>query len=185
MVGDIPIVGYLAPQAFTTSGVMDEGGERLELVSLPRSFDPNGGELRLELASSLAGVALDGLDVIEDYENASVEYIVSSFLPNLEMLLAIREFGLDDSALQMRLDASLKASLAKLMNEQNYDGGWNWYQGVHSDSNPILTAYVLLGLVRAEEAGFPVRDYVLEQAREFLTQHLYSNTPEEVIGMGV
>ncbi len=178
VVGDIPIVGYLAPQAFVTSGVLDEGGERLELVSLPRSFVPEGGDLRLEMASSLAGVALDGLEVIETYENPSTEYLISSFLPNLEILLAIREFGLDDAALQTRLDETLSISLTKLQDVQNYDGGWGWYQNVNSESDPLLSAYVLLGLVRADEAGFPVKSWVLENAREYLTNHLYTNQPE-------
>ena len=56
---------YSAPQAFATAGTLDEGGKRIELVSLPRSFDPQGGALRLELSSSLAGALFSALDVLE------------------------------------------------------------------------------------------------------------------------
>ena len=176
-VGDIPVVGYIAPQAFLTAGVMDQGGEKRELVSLPRSFDPSGGSLRLELASSLAGVALEGLEVMGRYENGSTEFTVSSFLPNVEMMLVMQEFGLDDVALRSELDETLRASIVKLQNEQQFEGGWGWYHGRLSESNPTLSAYVLLGLVRAQSAGFEVSEYILENAVNFLTTYLNENPP--------
>ena len=143
--GQIPIVRYLAPQVFSTAGVLDEGGERLELVSLPRSFDPEGGNLRLEMASSLAGVALDGLEALEAYPYESTEGLVSRFLPNLEMYRAIQEFGLDEPALQTQLEDSLHAGIDKLEAAQNFDGGWSWYIDTQTDSSPQISAYVAAG----------------------------------------
>ena len=35
--GALPVRHYTAPQTFSTAGILDEGGERLEQVSLPRS----------------------------------------------------------------------------------------------------------------------------------------------------
>ena len=63
--GDLPVLKYIAPQTFGTSGIMDDGGERLEVVSLPRSFDPQGGELRLEMAPTLGAAMLSALEVLE------------------------------------------------------------------------------------------------------------------------
>jgi uncharacterized protein YfaS (alpha-2-macroglobulin family) len=56
----LPVFSYSAPQTFGTSGTLEGGEERLELVSLPRSFDPSGGDLKVELAPSLAAAVLDG-----------------------------------------------------------------------------------------------------------------------------
>ncbi len=173
--GTIPIVAYLAPQAFSTAGVMADGGERMELVSLPRTFDPTGGSFELELSSSLAGVALQGLEALrQDYPYESTERTVSRFLPNLEMFLAIQQFGLDDSALQAQLDEDLNASLAKLRTEQNSDGGWGWYSSSSytDSSNPTVSAYVLLGLLRARDAGFSVPVYTLDGVVNYLSAYL-------------
>lgn len=176
--GRIPIVAFSAPQAFATAGVLDEGGERLELVSLPRSFEPLGGHLRLEMASSLAGVAFEGLEVLEGYEHESIEYTVSHFLPNLEILRVIQEFGLDEPELRDRLDARVRASMERLGQGQNYDGGWGWYTGVNSESNPVISAYVLMGLVHAEQAGYQVNDYIFENAIQYLLNYLVNNLPD-------
>ena len=36
--------------------------------------------------------------------------------------------------------------------QQKVDGGWGWFP--QDDSNPIVTAYALIGLVEAQRAGF-------------------------------
>lgn len=176
--GGLPVYGYLAPQAFTTAGVMDSGGERLELVSVPRSFEAVGGSLRLELASSLGGVALEGLEIMDAYESESAEYIVSRFLPNLEMYRAIQAFGLDEDALWERLQMELLDSVEQLESSQNFDGGWNWDNRGMGASNPITSAYVALGLTRAQQAGYTVNAYVMESAVRYLTDYLALNQPE-------
>ncbi len=176
--GSIPIMAYSAPQAFATAGVLDEGGERLELVSLPRSFEPLGGSLSLEMASSLAGVALEGLEAIDQYESDSIEYTVSRFLPNLEILRVLQEFGLDQPALTEQLDSNIRLSLEQLERTQNFDGGWGWYRGVFSESNPVVSAYVLLGLTHAQMAGYQVSEYVYDSAVVYLIDTLSANRPD-------
>ena len=170
--GSIPVVGYLAPQTFSTAGVLDEGGEKQELVSLPRSFDPDGGGLRLELSPSLAGIVLEALDLIEEVEFQTTEQAVSQFLPNLEIFLALQEFGLANDELENQMIGNLIPSINKLSANQNFDGGWSWYGRYGYESNPYLSAYVLLGLVRAEQAGFAVPAYVRDAAIPYLIDSL-------------
>ncbi|MEJ2485688.1 MAG: Ig-like domain-containing protein [Anaerolineales bacterium] len=176
--GSIPVSAYSAPQAFATAGVLDEGGERLELVSLPHSFEPLGGSLHLEIASSLAGVALEGLDVLEEYQSESVEYTVSRFLPNLEVLRVIQEFNLDQPALMDSLDANIRASLDRLERTQNFDGGWGWYSSGFTESNPVISAYVLIGMVHAQQAGYQVTSYVFDNAVSYLMDYLVNHQPD-------
>ena len=105
--GDLPVLHYTAPQTFGTAGTMDSGGERLEIVSLPRTFDPSGGDLRVELAPSLAAAILPGLDVLEHYPYECTEQTLSRFLPNLEAYRAVQELGLEAPDLEARLQRTL------------------------------------------------------------------------------
>jgi uncharacterized protein YfaS (alpha-2-macroglobulin family) len=164
--GVIPVLHFVAPQTFGTSGILDVRGERLELVSLPRSFDPGGGSLKVEMAPSLGAALVSALDVLEEYPYDSTENVVSRFLPNLETYRVVQELGLDDEGLSSRLDRTLETSLSQLAARQNEDGGWGWWRGGQSDT--FVTAYVLLGLTRANEAGAGVDPDVVTAAVDYL-----------------
>jgi uncharacterized protein YfaS (alpha-2-macroglobulin family) len=168
--GDLPVLRYIAPQTFGTSGIMDDGGERLELVSLPRSFDPAGGELRLEMAPTLGAAMISALDVLEFYPYSNTEQSVSRFLPNLETYRVIQDFGLDEPGLEARLERTLEDSITQLISRQNPDGGWGWWKGDQSDT--YITAYVLFGLIRAQEAGVEIGPQVIESTINYLTASL-------------
>lgn len=170
--GNLPILRFTAPQTFGTSGVLDSGGEQLELVSLPRSFDPSGGELRVNLSPNLGAAMLKGLDALEHFSCECNELIVSRFLPNLESYRVLQDLGLEDAELQSRLERTMEDSLALLTARQNEDGGWGWWRGGESDS--YMTAYVLLGLVRARQAGVTVDDNTIQRATEYLMATLPS-----------
>jgi len=176
--GTLPVLRYIAPQTFATAGILEQGGERLELISLPRTFEPTGGGLRLEMSPSLAGAILDALDVLEYYPYECTEQTVSRFLPNLEVYLAIQQFGLEAPVLESRLDRTLKDGIIKLESEQHYDGGWGWSGDKYGKSDPYTTAYVFLGLVRAQQAGYSIHSYTLENAVEYLIEYLGANQPK-------
>ena len=63
--GALPILQYTSPQAFVTGGVLRDGVITQEMISLPRTFTPNGGGLDVELSPSLAGSLLSALEVME------------------------------------------------------------------------------------------------------------------------
>lgn len=176
--GTLPVLRYTAPQTFATAGILEQGGERLELISLPRTFDPIGGGLRLEMSPSLAGTLLDALDVLEHYPYECTEQTVSRFLPNLEAYLAIQQFGLEAPILESRLDRTLKDGIIKLESEQHYNGGWGWSGDKYGKSDPYTTAYVFLGLVRAQQAGYSLQSNTLENAVEYLIEYLGANQPK-------
>ncbi len=165
--GDLPVVRYNAPQTFGTAGILDDGGQRLELVSLPRAYDPGAGGLEIELSPSLAAAMTTGLEVLEHYPFECTEQTVSRFLPNLEAYRAIQSLGLDAPDLQARLERTLEDGLTRLVSTQNSDGGWGWWSGNESDT--YMTAYVLYGLSRAEDAGVFVKASVIEEAMGYLS----------------
>jgi len=172
--GALPVLRYTAPQTFSTAGTLDEGGERLELISLPRTFDPDGGSLRLELAPSLAGAMMSGLDALEHYRYEGIEMTLARFLPNLETYRALQEFGIDNPAVQTRLDRTLQKGLDRLLAAQNSDGGWGWWS--EDPSDPFISAYVLFGLARARLAGVQLSDQAFQNALQYLSASLW--TPE-------
>ena len=63
--GVLPIMQYTSPQAFVTGGVLRGCGLQQEVISLPRTFTPNGGGLDVELSPSLAGSLLSALEAME------------------------------------------------------------------------------------------------------------------------
>ncbi|MBE9524144.1 MAG: alpha-2-macroglobulin, partial [Chloroflexi bacterium] len=164
--GDIPILHYTARQAFGTAGMLAEGDQRLELVSLPRTFDSSSGELKIELAPSLAAAMSAGLDVLEHYPYECTEQTVSRFLPNLEAYRAIQSLGLDAPELGARLERTLDEGLTRLLIHQNRDGGWGWWQD--SPSDVYISAYVLFGLSRAQAAGVLVDEEALKDGTSYL-----------------
>lgn len=164
--GALPVLYFTAPQTFGTAGTIDQAGEQLELISLPRSFDPQSGQFTLELAPSLAAAMTTALDALENYPYACTEQILSRFLPNLETLRVLQDFSLEDPALQDRLDQTLDESLTQLLSQQNEDGGWGWCQNQESDA--YLTAYVLFGLSRTQNAGITVDTTAIQKAIDFL-----------------
>lgn len=174
--GALPVLRYSAQQTFSTAGVLDEPGSKLEMVSLPHSFDPSGGNLIVEATPSLGGAMIDVLEVLQSYPYACTELTVSRFLPNLETYRVFQEFDIHNPAMQSQLDQTLDDSLNLLVNAQNEDGGWSWVDNETSDS--YISAYVLLGLLRAVQAGFEVPQKTLAAAASYILQASLLVTPD-------
>ena len=168
VLGPLPILQYVAPQTFVTSGMLTDGGTRQEVISLPRSFSPTGGEAgrgdcrpRWQPPCSTAWKPCHTPSC-----SCNNEAVLSYFLPNLETYRALQASGMDDPILKARLDESLNDGITALVRNQNFDGGWGWIQG--SDSDPYISTYVLFGLGRARLAGINIPDDTFDRAHEFL-----------------
>jgi uncharacterized protein YfaS (alpha-2-macroglobulin family) len=188
--GSLPVLRYTSPQSFVTAGTLESAGVLTEQISLPRSFIPNGGKLEVELAPSLAAAILNGLEAIPaPSENASTEAILSYLLPNVEMYQALQAAGISDPDLQVRLENSLQDGVQRLLDRQSPRYGWGWYDlsqnqtgGIGYAASPArggsdeddygeddyLSAYVLYGLWRANQAGVYVDETVFANARAYL-----------------
>ncbi len=164
--GSIPVEVYSSPQTYGTSGILSEAGEQLEVVSIPRSFTPTGGELRVEAAPSLAAAILDGLKAMDAFPGDFTEPVLSRLLPNLETLRILQDLGLNQPNLKEQLQAEIQTGLQSILDIQNKDGGWGWASG--EDSDTYLTAYVLFGLARAVKAGLFVDAGVISKAQTYV-----------------
>ena len=144
---------------------------------------------------SLAAGMLGGLDYLRAYPYDCTEQTVSRFLPNVMTFRALQELGIENpgsgsswaydvstSLEQLRRlgvpNPELKATLPyyvsvglqRLYKLQHFDGGWGRW--LSDTSDPYITAYVLLGLSEAQGAGFPVDEYTMQRASQFLTDFL-------------
>ena len=66
------------------------------------------------------------------------------------------------------------SGLQRLNNQQHADGGWGWW--VNEKSSVTTSIYVVFGLVKAQQAGFPVDQNVLDQGVAYLTKNILPAT---------
>lgn len=164
--GPLPVLRYITPYSYATSGVLDQAGQKLEIVTLPKSYDPTDGSLDIELSPSLAAAVLKALDALEEDPHYSVVAQMFHFLPNTITYQALQELGVEYPLLDSRLENLIPETLDSLEAAQNEDGGWGWWKGGASD--PEISSYILFGLIKAQEAGVFVEDLMIQSARGYL-----------------
>ncbi|MGB8647126.1 MAG: Ig-like domain-containing protein [Anaerolineae bacterium] len=170
----LPVLRPISPETVATAGQVE--GKTAEQIQLPAQVDPTAGELRVDLAPSLAAASNAALDYLRAYGYECSEQTVSRFFPNIVTYLALKKLGIDRPDLKKNLENNVSAQVQRLYSLQNKDGGWGWW--ADDASNPNLTAYALYALYTARLADLPVDSQVLGRARDFLTQYL--NGPVDV-----
>jgi uncharacterized protein YfaS (alpha-2-macroglobulin family) len=88
--------------------------------------------------------------------------------PERRDLSGAQKSGIERPDLQANLQENVTREVQRLYSFQNQDGGWGWWFA--SESNPTLSAYALLALYNAKQAGFAVDDSVMKRAQDFLNR---------------
>lgn len=133
------------------------------------------GVVEIELAQTIAGTLLQGLDDLTGYPYGCVEQTMSRALPNAVIGRALNQLGLTIPGLDGVLDEQIRAGVHKLLGFQHYDGGWGWWYSDPSDD--YQTAWVLYGLAQMVEAGHEVDPKVLEEGAAYLNENLSGMDP--------
>jgi hypothetical protein len=153
--GNIPVLHYSAPQTFNTGGILSDAAVRHEIIAIPKTFQPLGGKLDLELSPSLAAVILDAIKAdkaLPEDLNWNNERLASDFLAKLATYQTLKAAGLSTDP----LSASVLDDVRRLLVNQNQtDHGWAWTVG-GAESDPYLTAYILFALNQAAQAKLGV-----------------------------
>ena len=98
--------------------------------------------------------------------------VLSRLLANLNTYVALRDLEIDSPQLETDLEGLMMTGLRQLLDTQNYDGGWSWWTDSILGSDPFITAYVLLGLRQAVDAGLDVNEFILERTVAYLVDNL-------------
>ncbi len=162
----LPIYRYFSPDVIGSSGTLDEAGSRLEAVVIP----PNAGEanaLTVRLEPSLTAAFSESLAALIRTPYDSTDALVSRFLSYVLARRALRSAG---EPLPEGADEWVADALARLYGRQHVDGGWAWWRGGESDLQ--LSAYVVLGMVYAQQEGFPVRTDSLQRGVAYVSSVL-------------
>ena len=175
--GDLEVKRYAMPYTTSTAGQLIESGQKLELISLPVSTDPESGDLSIVLNPSLTSTLVESIEAMETLPYDDTLTVLSRLLANLNGYLALRDLGIESPKLQENLETQVMESVVQLLATQNFDGGWSWWAGSRygsSTSDPFITAYVLMGLKQASDEGIQVNEMFLIQAEDFLSPYLVS-----------
>ena len=167
----IPIYRYTGEDVVGTAGVLETAGRRVEAVLLPDGVDLRRGSVDVSLSPSLAAALIDALKTAQrDYVPICAYSATDLLLPNVATAGAIAELGLDEPELTAELAGLIREEIALLEGDVHPDGGWGWCDS--AESIPWLTAYALLALTRAEQAGYSVDTAVLDDAALYLERQL-------------
>ncbi|MBE2185073.1 MAG: Ig-like domain-containing protein [Anaerolineae bacterium] len=175
----IPIYRFDVPQTTATAGTVPAGESRTEGVSLPTDYEIVNGSLDIQLNPSLASGAVEALDVLHNFPHQCVEQTVSRFLPNIMTVRAFDALGVENPDLQAELNLAANQAIQMLVAAQKVNGGWGWF--VQDNSNPLVTAYALIGLIEAQAQGFSVPQSAINGASRFVRDSLTrvsENTPD-------
>ena len=174
----LPVYRYEAPDYVSTAGTLTQPGPRTEAVLLPDATLAPSGDLTIKVSPSLAATTLDGLNYLKNYPYQCIEQTISRFLPNVITLRTLQKLHLDQPVLHSDLTTAVSYALTRLKNEQHGDGGWGWYFTEQSD--PLITAYAVLGLTEAKASDLAVDPDMLARATGYLQANLppvNDNTP--------
>lgn len=159
--------------AALSGAIPAEKADSTEKLFLPADINPDASTVRLDFSPSLAGTLISALDFLSRYPYGCVEQTMSSFLPSILVLKAVKELGFKPPPASVELDKKIAAGLERLYRFQHEDGGWGWWET--DQTHPFMTAYVVAGLEQAKEAGYSIDEKRLKQARGSLLKQIQSN----------
>ena len=171
----LPIYKFSTPETTATAGnVSKDDPVRIEVVALPPGLDATQGDLTVKIDPSLAAATTDALDYLKHFPYECTEQTVSRFLPNVLTYRALKDLNLVEPDLEANLKEQVSTGLQRLYNQQHTDGGWGWW--VDDKSDVTVSTYVMLGLVKAQQAGFAVDQSVIDRGVGYLTTKITPTT---------
>jgi alpha-2-macroglobulin len=141
----------------------------------------------------MATTMLDALPYLIEYPYGCTEQTMSRFLPAVITAKTLRDLGLRPETAMSKIFGGIEpggaaathtnarrdlreleqitaAGLARLSDFQHADGGWGWWKD--GDSDHFMTAYVVWGMVLAQQAGVNVSANALSRAVAYLDKEL-------------
>ena len=165
-------------------------------LTVPDKRRPEMTRLEVQFAPSLVGAMMDALPYCLTYPHRSSDATVNRFLPAVLTLKTLRNMGIElEDVKDIRgrlaeverreedrnirscyalnpifdsdeLHAIITRALKRIATMQHGDGGWSWWE--HGTSSAYFTAYVLDGLLTAQEADVKVDAGMIDRGANWL-----------------
>ena len=164
----LPVHLDVTPETTATGGVVEDA-PAVEAVYLPDYVITGQGSLEISLQASLVGALDAELGHFLPPHSWESNVRVASRIVAMVAVQRANASGLTDAhALQLQSD------IQTLVRSGRYDG-WGWCQTCYTAS-PWITAWVLIALGEARDAGYSVPDYQYSQAARLVMDYLSRET---------
>lgn len=166
----IPVTITRRMETVTGAGQVDGGKIETERLRLPAEIYPTLGGLDLQLSSSALAGLQNGIDFLVEYPYGCLEQRSS----RVRVLMMLEQLAADyplPSLKGKKLRDAVRAEIARFPNYQTPDGGLAyWEKGDMPDE--FLTARVLILMLDAESAGYPLPPGLKDGVVGYLQQRL-------------
>ena len=163
----LPVHLDVTPETTATGGVVEDV-LAIESVYLPDYVITGTGSLELSVQASLVGALEEELEYFKPYRWESNVRKASRVVATIAVQRT-KVDGLDEAQTRQ-----LEADLTALVDAQQWGGGWGWCPTC--STNVWVTAWVLIALGEARDAGHAVPDSELTSAWRMIRGHVYRVT---------
>ncbi|MDR2386746.1 MAG: hypothetical protein LBE80_04060 [Deltaproteobacteria bacterium] len=151
-------------------------GDKVVDLKLPEGYDPNRGQLSLELSPSLVGLLSGPIDYLEAYPYHCLEQLTSKAYGALFTIKFQKRLSLDEAKIQEARRAIQEH--ISLIEQSNLGGGFALWPSITDwgARYPALAAFILEFLIDARKADFKVNNDLITSICDYLTN--YINDPQ-------
>jgi uncharacterized protein YfaS (alpha-2-macroglobulin family) len=147
------------------AGQLQNTGVETEIFRLDPKAVPENTRLTVRITPSLFSAIAGATDYLVQYPYGCAEQTTSRFLGNLYVQRLMRQKGIRAVPGAQRIPRYVREGLLRLYRMQNQEtGGWGWFEQDKDDA--WITAYALVGLITAQQEGYPVSKNALARGRE-------------------
>lgn len=171
--GRVPIRARGRTERSAFSGDIAEAA--ILTIPVKETAERSAGGVQIALSPNLAAPLFQSLDDLIDFPYGCVEQTMSRFMPAVVVSKVVSDLGLPKPRRADQLPRIAAESYARLGRMQHYDGSWGWWE--YDSGNTYMTAYVLEGIFRARQAGYPERNVDLDRALKWAETRLKEELP--------
>ncbi len=160
----LPVHYPATAEAFADYGMIDTSTQRS--IAPPADALRAFGGLELSFSSTALSGLEDAVDYLVTYPYECAEQTASRVLPIFALSDILDQFPVAGLRDKLRRDKLAEQGLKRLLDKQNYDGGFGYW--TRGESWPYLTNWVTLALLEGKRAGFKVDDKALDKALHYV-----------------
>jgi len=194
----LAVVPSTTPETVAIYG--DTEAERTEALALPEKVRDDVGGLTVTLASSALSSFSGAMRQLVAYPYGCAEQLASRLIPFVALRRIQRDYGLAPEGADARAEqrerearwleawlglpparaaepgAIVEETLLSLSRLQRADGGFGYWPNSR-ESSPWASAWAVLALFEAKDAGYPVASKVLADGQRYLAEAVAPGTP--------